>query len=128
MSINFYTVARQSLLGLLKSANFNTTDDQPITILSNRYILRRIIVANASANLTLAAGGFYTAASKGGTAIVAVTQVYTALSVASKFLDVGLAAILGTDVRTETALYLSLTTAQGSAVTADLFIFGDDLS
>jgi hypothetical protein len=72
-------------------------------------------------------GGFYTAASEGGTIIVANTQIYVLLTAAAKFLDVTLAAILGTDVRTETTLYFSLTTGQGSAATADIYIFGDPL-
>jgi hypothetical protein len=78
--------------------------------------------------LTLAVGGFYSAASKGGDAIVAATQVYTTLTVGAKTLDVTLAAIGLSDVRTEATLYLSLTTGQGGAATADVYIFGDDIS
>jgi hypothetical protein len=73
------------------------------------------------------AGGVYTAAAKGGTAIVAAAQLYVALTAAAKFLDLTLAAILGTDVRTESLLYLSLTTGQGVAATADIYIYGDIL-
>ena len=123
-----YAPSRESILGRLIGANMNSTGDQPIAINAAKYVIRRIVVVNASANLTLAVGGFYTAASKGGTAIVANTQIYTALTAAAKFLDVTLAAILGTDVRTEGTLYFSLTTAQGSAATADIFIIGDILS
>lgn len=115
-------------LGRLIGANFNTTNDQPISINSNRYVIRRITVDNASTNLTTAAGGFYTAASKGGTNIVANTQVFTALSAGSKFVDCTLLTILTTDVLTVTTLYLSLTVSQGAPATADVFIFGDDVS
>ena len=114
-------------LASFRGLNMNSTRDQALLINSSRYAIRRIVVNNASANLTLAAGGIYTASSKGGTAIVPAAQVYVALSAAAKFLDLTLAAILGTDVRTETTLFFSLTTAQGGAATADLFIFGDPL-
>jgi hypothetical protein len=115
------------LLGVLHSANFNVTTDQAIAITAAKYIIRDIIVTNASVSLTTAAGGLYTAASKGGTAIVAAITTYTALSATTKWLSVTLAAILGTDIRTEATLYLSLTTAQGSAATADVYILGDAL-
>ena len=89
--------------------------------------IRRITVQNCSTSLTLAAGGIYTATSKGGTAIVASTQVYTVLTGGSKVLDVTLAAIVATDVLTAKPLYLSLTTGQGSAATCNVAVFGDIL-
>lgn len=123
-----YSGIYSGTLGFLSGANFNTTADQPISIHSAGYIVRKIIVANASANLTLAAGGIYTAAAKGGSAIVLAIQAYTALSTATKFLDLTLAAILGSDYQTVGTLFLSLTTGQGSAATADIYIIGDSLA
>lgn len=116
------------LLGRLLSANMNATTDQIIPINSQKYTVRRILVTNASINLTTAVGGFYTAASKGGTAIVANSQAYSTLSASTKFLDCTLEAILTTDVRTESKLYFSLTTPQGAAATADIYIVGDSLA
>ena len=115
----------QMRLGQLNGANFNSTADQAIPIHFGRYAVRRITVQNCSTSLTLAVGGFYTAASKGGTAIVANTQVYSTLTSAAKFLDVTLATIITTDVLTANPIYLSLTTAQGSAATCNIAIFGD---
>ena len=126
-SENYEPAPKDIILGRLIGANMNSTGDQLIAINAAKYVIRRIVVVNASANLTLAAGGFYTAASKGGTTIVAATQLYAALTAAAKFLDVTLAAILGTDVRTEGILYLSLTTGQGAAATADVYVIGDVL-
>lgn len=116
------------LLSAMIGANMNTTGDQAITVSYARYVVRRIVVGNASISLTVAAGGVYTAAAKGGTAIVSAAQLYSFLTAASKFLDLTLAAILGTDVRTESILYLSLTTGQGAAATADIYIYGDVLA
>lgn len=118
--------ASSGVLGSLASANFNTTADQPITINASKYIIRKIVVTNCSANLTLAVGGFYTATSKGGTAIVAAIQVYTALTGATKYLEATLQN-LATDVLTAGTLYLSLTAAQGGAALCDAYVLGDAL-
>jgi len=116
------------MLGRLIGANMNSTADQaiPISIPTGaKYTVTKILVTNTSASLTLAAGGFYTAASKGGTAIVAAAQVYSALTAAGKLLA---ATIAVTDTQTVATLYLSLTTAQGGAATADIYVFGDVLA
>lgn len=112
------------LLGSLKSANMNSTADQPIIINCANYIIDKIIVTNPSTSLTLAAGGVYTAPAKSGTVVVAAAQLYSALTAAAKWLALTLAAIVGTDRRTEQTLYFALTTAQGGAATADIYIFG----
>jgi hypothetical protein len=118
-----YQPLSYKLLGLLKGANLNTTSDQAITVLNaTKYIIDKIIVTNASATPTLAAGGFYSAASKGGTVIVGTGQVFTALSAVTKFIALTLA--LTTDSLAAQTLYLSLTTANGSALTADVYIYG----
>lgn len=106
----------------------NSTGDQQIPISAGRYVVRFITAQNASISLTTAVGGIYTATAKGGSAIVANTQVYSALTGATKIVNLTLAAVAGTDVRTESLLYLSLTTPQGAAATADIFVFGDLLA
>lgn len=111
-------------LGKAIGVNFNAITDQVINIISSKYIVDSIVIVNPSTSLTTAVGGFYTAVAKGGTAIVSAAQVYSALTGASKFLGATLAGILGTDVRTEAVLYLSLTIAQGATATADIYIFG----
>ena len=98
------------LLGAIKSANFNDTSDQSIPIPYGRYIIRQIVVDNASISLTTAAGGLYTAVSKGGTTVVAAGQAYSALTAATKFIDLTLASGVTTDVTTAATIYLSLTT------------------
>lgn len=112
------------LLGQLIGANMNVTTDQliPITrIGSKRYQITRITVTNASTSLTNADGGIYTAASKGGTAIVAAAQVYTALTAATVALDLTLAV---NNTYNDNNLYFSLTGTQGGAATADVRVYG----
>ena len=112
------------LLGKLIGANMNVTTDQAIPITrigSQKYIITKIVVTNASTSLTAADGGIYTAASKGGTAIVAAAQVYTALTSATVALDLTLAV---NNTYTLDNLYFSLTGTQGGAATADIYVFG----
>ena len=118
------------LLGSLIAANFNSTADQQITIFSNpsKYIIRRIVVTNASVSLSTAAGGIYTAVSKGGTAVVAAAQLYSALTGSTLFLDLTLNGTGNASTTVKSSipnLYLSLTTAQGTAATADVYVYGD---
>ena len=119
----------QILLGQLISANMNSTSDQQIVIFSApaKYIIRRIVATNASISLTTAVGGIYPAVSKGGTAIVANTQVYSGLTASGKFVDLTVASgyTSGGDVLTVKSIYLSLTTPQGAAATADIEVYGD---
>mgnify|MGYP000535348209 CR=1 FL=1 len=114
----------EQIIGTKLSANMNVTTDQAIPITrigSQKYLITKIVVTNASISLTTAAGGVYQTTSKGGTAIVANSQVYSALSATTTALNLTLAIN-----RTYTLdnIYLSLTTAQGAAATADVYVFG----
>lgn len=121
---------RYRLLAKLTAANFNIVTDQAIANLPSKWIIRRIVVQNASVNMTTAAGGFYTGAGKTGTVIVAAAQVYSALTAAGIWIDLTLAAgvLTGTAALTATTIYFALTTAQGAAATADIYIWGEDIS
>ena len=117
-----------SLLGSL-NADLNTTADQAITILAGitKYRVRQIMLFDASVDMSAspAQGGVYSAAAKGGTAIVANTQLYTTLSAASKVLALTISAAGLADYLTAGTLYLSLTAAHGTPATARLLLFGD---
>ncbi len=113
------------LLGSFIGANMNTTSDQAITMLAPKYYIDKVIVTNASISLTLAVGGLYTAASKGGSLVLGSAQAYSGLTGSTKV--VNLASLLTADTLTASTLYLSLTTAQGSAASADWYIYGFEL-
>ena len=117
------------LLWSKTSADFNSTADQALTKNGafSAFIISSIRVVNPSTSLTTAAGGIYNGASKGGAALVAAGQTYTNANASGA----GQECTLGTPGlgrRTDSALYLSLTTGQGSAATADLYVFGTPLS
>ncbi|HEX3747605.1 MAG TPA: hypothetical protein VHW09_26905 [Bryobacteraceae bacterium] len=118
------------LVGRLIGANMNVTTDQAINMTGwtalNKFRLTKVTVKNASVSLTTAAGGIYTAVSKGGTAYVASGQAYSALTGATLALDLTIATTPGvTPLAAASQLYLALSTAQGSAATADVYLFGD---
>lgn len=120
------------MIGKLIGANMNVTTDNivPLTSQAGLFIFDRIIVTNPSISLTTAVGGVYTAATKGGTALVANSQVYSALTAAAKFVALTLANSALTDVfdsSVQTSVFLNLTTAQGAAATADIYVYGRTL-
>lgn len=108
-------------IGTKLAANFNSTADQTITLMAGAWKIEGIYVSNPSVSLTTAAGGVYPSASKAGTALVASSQAYSGLTVATSVIGCTMAA---TPDITNNTLYLSLTTGQGSAATADVFVFG----
>ncbi len=115
------------LLGGAKLINLAVTTDQPITICCSKYVIRRIVVTDATATPILAAGGLYDAASKGGNALVGTGQAYTTLTGSTKFLDLTLTAFVGTDVVTATTIYFALTMANAGACTVTVMVYGDSI-
>ncbi len=119
-----------TLIGGIIGANFNSTADQAIPILPqvSKYRITEIDVTGCSTSLTLAAGGFYSAASKGGTAIVAAAQVYSGLTGSTLVLNPTISATGGGTAWTLATIYFALTTAQGGAATCNIAIYGVDLT
>jgi hypothetical protein len=116
--------------GGLYGANFNTTADQaiPVSFPSYRYVIDKIEVTNPSVSMTTAAGGVYTGASKTGQTLVASGQAYSGLTTNAVNTDgsalaLTLATSATTDYLNSTPIYLSLTTAQGAAATADVRVY-----
>lgn len=120
----------QQVLGTLRSANFNSTADQAIPINSpvSAFQVTSIVVTNCSASLTLAAGGFYPTTAKGGVPIVVAATTYAALTSASVVSSLAISATPLVTRYTISTIYLSLTTAQGSGATCDVYIVGVDLT
>ena len=124
-----------TVLATLLSADFNSISDQPLLLPSTitAFAITGIVVCNSAVSLSTAVGGFYPQTSKGGTAIVANTQVYSSLNTVTKLLNCTIpAGVLATRYdRTNVpnwAIYLSLTTAQGIAANADIYLLGVDLT
>lgn len=114
------------LVAVIRGANMNTTADQQFIapILPGKWVPTSFYAVNCSGTPTTAAGGIYTAASKGGTALVAATQTYAGLTTAATVLALTPASGVATTAIGPTVLYLSLTTAQGTAMTCDFYVVG----
>lgn len=113
------------LIASAQSVNLNSVADTVAAILSAGNVsVASIIVANASINLTTAQLAVYTAPAAGGTAV----KTAYALSGNTGSAKVVVTAATSTDLVTGGNLYIRCTTAQGAAATADVFIYGYDLS
>lgn len=114
------------LLAVAKGVNVNATGDTAIlnVINASSYSVFQVVCTNASTSLTTAAAGLFTAASAGGTAIVA----NAALSGLTGATVVSQRTVASTAVATAQQLYLNVGTAQGAAATMDVYVYGFDLS
>lgn len=113
------------LMFVLRGANMATTADQAFTKqgLFTNYVVTNIIAVCKTGTFGVACiGGIYTAANKGGDAILSAAQVWTGLTGAGTS---ALAPVSNLFSKSESATpFLSLTTANTGALTADFFIEG----
>lgn len=122
---NLATNQALRLIASAQSVNLNTVGDTIAQILvSGRVSVQSIIVTNASVDLTTAQLAVYTGPAAGGTAVKSAYAL-TGNTTAAK---VVVTAATSTDAVTSTPLYIRCTTAQGAAATADVFIYGYDLT
>ena len=117
------------LLFVLRAANMQSTGDQSFTKIfaGTNYVITNIVARQRTGGASVAcAGGIYDAAAKGGNAIVAVGQSWVTLA-AAVTVNATLAALVQTTLLANTPI-LSLTTGSTAACTADVYIFGVDIS
>ena len=122
---NLATNQALRLIASAQGVNLNAVADTiaPILVAGNVSV-QSIIVANASISLTTAQLAVYTGAAATGTA---VKSAY-ALSGNNSTTAVVVTAATSTNSIAGSPLYIRCTTAQGAAATADVFIYGYDLS
>jgi hypothetical protein len=114
------------LLAVATGVNLSSTGDTVIPIInSSNWSVYQTIVTNASTSLATASGTLYSAASKGG---VAYMTANTALSGNTASTVVNTFSSQNTLTQTGANLYFNVATAQGSAVTADVYVYGYDFS
>lgn len=119
----------QQLLFKLTAANFQLTTDQAFTKFysGTNYSPQLIIARQRSGAASIAcAGGIYDAAAKGGNTLVAAAQSWVTLA-SGVIVTATLAALDLTTLFTNTP-FLSLTTGSTAAITADVYIYGVDLT
>lgn len=113
----------------ITGVNLNATGDNAITLPNGarKFIVRRIIITNASVSLaagSLQYGIFSGAGGTGETILASGVNSATSLTAASKFIS---PAVAQDDTITASTLYFRIGTANGTAATADVYLFGDVL-
>lgn len=121
--------AGQQLLFKLAGANMAITTDQTFAKVygGTNYAISLIIARQRTGGASVAcAGGIYDAAAKGGNALVAAAQIWVTLA-SGVMVNATLAAVALTALGSATPI-LSLTTGSTAACTADLYIYGVDVT
>ena len=123
---NLATNQALRLLASAQGVNLNSVGDTVANLVndSGNVSVQSIIVANASVDLTTAQLAVYTGPGATGTAI----KTAYALSGNSTSAKVVVTAATSTDAIDVSQLYIRCTTAQGAAATADVYIYGYDLT
>ena len=123
---NLATNQALRLLASAQTVNLNAVGDTIARLLNDSGFVsvQSIIVANASIDLTTAQLAVYTGPGATGTA---VKSAY-ALTGNSTSAKVVVTAATSTDAIDVSELYIRCTTAQGAAATANVFIYGYDLT
>lgn len=116
----------------LLNADMNSTSDQAFEKIGS--FTKWAVTGNGSINVELvsgacssAVGGIYTAASKGGQDILIATQAYSSLTLVGGAVQFTVSKAGGRTM-TDSNLFLSLTTAHGSAGRCNFWIVGVPLS
>lgn len=114
-------------VGKLTGANFNSTADQAIALTGPAlFSVDSVVICNASTSLTTAQGALYAAATKTTPLFgLTTTSPYTWLTIAGRAMTIAGNGQSGTNIN---PIYLSLTTPQGGAATADIYVFGRKLT
>ena len=123
---NLATNQALRLLASAQAVNLNAVGDTVAKLIndSGSVSVQSIIVANASIDLDTAELAVYTGPGATGTAI----KTAYALSGNSSSAKVVVTAATSTDAVDVSELYIRCTTAQGAAATANVFIYGYDLT
>jgi hypothetical protein len=123
---NLATNQALRLLASAQGVNLNSVGDTVANIVNRlgNISVQSVIVANASVDLTTAELAVYTGPGATGTA-VKTAYALTGNSASDK---VVITAASDTDALTVDKLYIRCTTAQGAAATADVFLYGYDLT
>ncbi len=136
-------VAAGRILGSIRAADFNDTGDQPIylPVGVTAFQILGITATNANQNMTTASGGVYPNAGKTGTQIVSSGQTFVLLTTPTILLPLTISApglatrfsssnvdVVAINGINRLAIYLALTVGQGLNATADIYLYGLDLS
>ncbi len=124
------TVGFSRILGSARTVNLAATGDQAtITIPPSvtKYLVTHVILTNASAIPVLAQVAIYTGAAASGTNVVAAATI-TGATGPTVVLSLTLAGTIAATALTASQLFVNVAVANATALTADIYIAGIDLS
>ena len=122
---NLATNQALRLIASAQGVNLNAVADTVATVLVNGSVVAAsVLVSNASVSLTTAQLAVWTGPGGTGTAV----KTAYALSGNTTSAKAIVTAATSTDAITGTPLYIRCAVAQGAAATADVFIYGYDLT
>lgn len=109
----------------LTGADLNSTLDQVLLKAFDftKYVIDKIVFANASGAVSNATGALYTGVSKSGIPLTNASQSLTGLDSVNAVLNPALTSG-GTGLISAPNVVLSLTVPEGTAKTADIFVMG----
>jgi hypothetical protein len=117
------------LIAVIRGANFQLTSDQAMARVfgGTSYTVTAIMARQRSGGASVVCvGGIYDTAAKAGNIICAAAQSWVTLA-SGVMVSVSTANLLQTAVLSNTPI-LSLTTGSTAACTADVYVFGVDMS
>jgi hypothetical protein len=117
--------------GKLIGANWNITTDQPIALTgTSLFVPFMAYCRNASIAMTTALGAFYPSAGKTGTPFFSTAALNNATFAPNVQMLGSLAQTyrFPVEIQNNGTIYFSLTTAQGAPATADIWVYGLDLT
>lgn len=121
----FHSHGGYRLLGVLKAADLNSTGDQAVPITASRYMPQFMVVVSNSGNVSSASAGLFAGASKTDTILTTATLTQLDATDRSQVLSW---TPPNARVLSASEIYFAVTAVHGSAATADVYVYGFDLS
>jgi len=117
---------RYGVLAAVAAVDLNSAlSDNDVVVEASRYRITKVLVENPSAAVTTATLGVFTGAGGTGIAIAADQALSGTLTGTTKYMELVLQAVAGTDTFTATTIRFRVGTAEGAARTANVFMFGE---
>jgi hypothetical protein len=118
----------QGRIALHTVVDLNAVGDTGFSIIgaAQGYIIDKVVLFNATINITTAQVAFYTGAGATGTTL-ALPQAVTGLAASTNFVELTLEAVCANSWFITPTLYLRVTTAQGAPALCAAMLFGRNL-
>lgn len=120
---------RYGLLGKITAVDLNVAGDNNIliSVLTAKYIVSKVLIESASANLTNARAGLF-GVGGGGAPQICADQALAAITGTGKWMVMTISGAGLTDILTAATLFFRVGTPQGGIAIANVWIFGENIA